>query len=127
MRHTILVTGSALFLVAGMAMAEAAETAAAVDAGPVIQNSQAMEAADQPSLKKMSIRQQIQSQLSKDGYTDVTIMPSSFLIHAKDKQGNAVEMVIGPDSFTEVTDIMPKSAAAPDMAAPKTVTPAPKT
>jgi hypothetical protein len=36
-------------------------------------------------------------------------MPSSFFVQAKDKNGDSVEMVIGPDSFTEVTDINQKS------------------
>jgi hypothetical protein len=30
-------------------------------------------------------------------------MPSSFLVRAKDSQGNPVMMVINPDSFTEMT------------------------
>ena len=42
--------------------------------------------------------------------TAVSVTPASFLIRAKDKQGNPVEMVIGPDSFTEVAI---KPAAAP--------------
>jgi hypothetical protein len=31
-------------------------------------------------------------------------MPSSFLVRAKDSQGNPVMMVINPDSLTEVTE-----------------------
>lgn len=53
----------------------------------------------------MTIRQGIQNNLQQAGYTDVTVMPSSFLVHAKDKQGHAVAMVIGPDTFTEVTEL----------------------
>ena len=34
----------------------------------------------------------------------ITIMPSSFLVRAKDSQGNPVMMVINPDSLTEVTE-----------------------
>ena len=69
-----------------------------------------MEAAD--ALKPMNVRQQIQDQLTKAGFTDVTITPSSFYVHAKDKQGNPMAMVIGPDSFTEVTEMAPKAATA---------------
>ncbi len=31
-------------------------------------------------------------------------MPSSFLVRAKDSEGNPVMMVINPDSLTEVTE-----------------------
>lgn len=128
MRNTIVITGSALLLLAGLGGADAAQATnpPSVDAGPVIENSQAMQAADQTGLKTVSIRQQIQNQLTKTGYTDVNIMPSTFLIHAKDKQSNPVAMVIGPDSFTEVTEVVPKTAsAAPNTAAPNA--PAPNT
>ena len=122
MRHVILTTASALLLLSGVMAADAAQTPA-VDAGPVIQNSNAMEAAD--TMAPMNIRQQIQSQLTKAGYTDVTIMPSSFYVRAKDKKGNPMEMVIGPDSFTEVTEMAPKASPSSGTMAPSTTT-APK-
>ena len=124
MNRIVLATTSALFVVSGSLAAVAAPLPA--DAGPVVENSKAMKAADQ---MPTSIRQQIQDQLGKNGYTNVKIMPSSFLVRATDKQGNPVEMVIGPDSVTSVTEIAPKTAAAPGTmtapAAPAT-TPAPK-
>jgi hypothetical protein len=49
------------------------------------------------------IGQRLRDDLTKAGFTDMTIMPSSFLVRAKDSQGNPVMMVINPDSFTEVT------------------------
>lgn len=122
MRNILLTTASALLLISGAVAAEAAQTPA-VDAGPVVQNSDAMEAAD--TLAPMNIRQQIQSQLTKAGYTDVTIMPSAFYVRAKDKKGNPMEMVIGPDSFTEVTEMAPKAATSSGTTAPSTTT-APK-
>lgn len=121
MKHILLTTVSALLLISGSVAAEAAQIPA-VDAGPVIQNSDAMEAAD--TLAPMNIRQQIQSQLTKAGYTDVTIMPSSFYVRAKDKKGNPMEMVIGPDSFTEVTEMAPKASASSGTMAPSTTAPA---
>ena len=42
--------------------------------------------------------------LTKAGFTDITIMPSSLLVRAKDSQGNSVMMVINPDTLTEVTE-----------------------
>ena len=39
--------------------------------------------------------------LTKAGFSDITIMPSSFLVRAKDSDGNPVMMVINPDFMTE--------------------------
>lgn len=50
-----------------------------------------------------AIRQQIMQQLSQAGFTDVHVMPESFLVRAKDPHGNPVMMVINPDSVTAVT------------------------
>jgi hypothetical protein len=51
------------------------------------------------------LRQQVRDNLTKAGFTDIRIMPTSFLIRAKDQSGNPVMMVINPDSFTEVTAV----------------------
>jgi hypothetical protein len=56
------------------------------------------------------ISQRLRDDLAKAGFTNITIMPSSFLVRAKDSQGNPVMMVINPDSLTEVTE---QSAPAP--------------
>jgi hypothetical protein len=50
------------------------------------------------------LAQKLRDDLTKAGFTDITIMPSSFLVRAKDSQGNPVMMVINPDSLTEVTE-----------------------
>jgi hypothetical protein len=52
-----------------------------------------------------SIRQQVQSSLEQAGYTNIKIMPESFLVRANDKNGNPVMMVINPDSVTAITEI----------------------
>jgi hypothetical protein len=49
------------------------------------------------------LRQQVRDNLAKAGFTDIRIMPTSFMVRAKDQTGNPVMMVINPDSFTEVT------------------------
>lgn len=100
MKQVLLATSCSLVLLAGVVGAQAQSA----DKGPVVQNSQAMAAADQDA-KPMNVRQQIQDQMTKAGYTDVTVMPSSFYVHAKDKKGDPVAMVIGPDTFTEVTEL----------------------
>jgi len=51
----------------------------------------------------MQVQQQLRSDLSKAGYSDIKIVPGSFLVQAKDKQGNETEMMISPHSMTEVT------------------------
>jgi hypothetical protein len=49
------------------------------------------------------VEQDLHQDLTKAGYTDIHIMPGSFLVRAKDKHGQATEMMIGPYSITEVT------------------------
>lgn len=50
------------------------------------------------------ISDKLRADLTKAGFTDIKIMPSSFMVRAKDSQGNPVMMVINPDSLTEVTE-----------------------
>jgi hypothetical protein len=51
-----------------------------------------------------SLPQEIQSKLQQDGYTDVQVVPGSFLVSAKDKHGDLVNMVIGPHSMLVMTE-----------------------
>jgi hypothetical protein len=60
-----------------------------------------------------TIQQQVQNNLQQAGFTDIRIMPSSFLVRAKDKAGNPVMMVISPDSVTAVTEITAPAGMAP--------------
>jgi hypothetical protein len=60
-----------------------------------------------------AIQQQVQSNLQQAGFTDIQIMPSSFLVRAKDRAGNPVIMVINPDSVTAVTEIPSPSGISP--------------
>ena len=53
-----------------------------------------------------SIRTQLQSMLQNQGFSDVRVMPSSFLVRAKDKDGHPALMSVSPDSITEA----PRSA-----------------
>jgi hypothetical protein len=47
-----------------------------------------------------NVPQQIRDKLSSRGFQDVKVVPGSFLVSAKDKNGNPVMMIIGPDSMT---------------------------
>jgi hypothetical protein len=111
MKKILGTIASAALLLAGIAAANAAGATPTppANAAPVINNSKDMAAADQ--LHHMNIRQDLRDRLTKAGYTDVKIMPSSFFVRAKDEQGNPVEMAIGPDSFTEVLDVTPPKSA----------------
>jgi hypothetical protein len=58
--------------------------------------------------------QKLHDDLTKAGFTDITIMPESLLVRAKDAQGNSVMMVVNPDMLTEVTQQgTPATAAKP--------------
>ena len=52
----------------------------------------------------MHIAQKMRDDLTKAGFTDIRIMPSSFLVRAKDSAGNPVMMVVNPDSVTAITE-----------------------
>jgi hypothetical protein len=62
--------------------------------------------------------QKLHDDLTKAGFTDITIMPQSLLVRAKDAQGNSVMMVINPDTLTEVTQRGAPGAAAKPKEAP---------
>ena len=90
----------ALALCAGFALPAAAQqTPAAPAATPA--------SGQQPSASKgessAAIQAKLTQDLSKAGFTNVEVMPESFLVRAKDKEGRPVMMVINPDSVTSVT------------------------
>lgn len=51
------------------------------------------------------VRQDLTQMLQKSGYTDIRIAPSSFMVRAKDQDGNPVVMSISPDHFAEMTTV----------------------
>lgn len=59
----------------------------------------------------MHITQKLRDDLGKAGFTDITVMPSSFLVRAKDSAGNPVMMLINPDSMTAITEEGSNSAS----------------
>jgi hypothetical protein len=69
------------------------------NAGTESQKSQAE--ASTPASRE-SVKAQIKSNLEQAGFTDIKLMPDSFLVRAKDKSGNPIAMIINPDSITEV-------------------------
>ena len=55
----------------------------------------------------MHVAQKLRSDLGKAGFTNITIMPSSFIVRAKNSEGAPVMMVISPDSVTALTEETP--------------------
>jgi hypothetical protein len=53
--------------------------------------------------RSMQVSSRLRQDLSKAGFTDISLMPTSFLVRAKDSQGNPVMMVINPDSISAMT------------------------
>ena len=51
-----------------------------------------------------SLPSEIRAKLKQDGFTNVQVVPGSFLVSAKDKNGDPVTMVIGPNSMMMVTE-----------------------
>jgi hypothetical protein len=64
----------------------------------------AMDSAQTTDAQGPHMSKKLHDDLTKAGFTDISIMPQSLLVRAKDAQGNPVMMVINPDSLTEVTE-----------------------
>jgi len=56
--------------------------------------------ATQPSNQTaQALPQKIKQKLQQQGFSDVQVVPGSFIVSAKDKDGDLVNMVIGPNSM----------------------------
>ena len=55
-------------------------------------------------------QQKITQDLKSDGYTNVKVVPDSFLVHATNKHNQPVVMIINPDSVFAVTQLSGKNA-----------------
>ncbi len=91
-------------LIAATALVALTTTAYAAD-NPS-SNSTTTSTANQQSTQQstQNLPQEIQAKLQQDGFTDVQVMPGSFLVTAKDKRGDPVTMVIGPHSMMVMTE-----------------------
>ena len=66
-----------------------------------------------PDKSSRSVPQEIRDKLAKQGFSDVKVVPGSCLVTAKDKNGDPVKMIIGPNSVTTFTTKVPEQAQAP--------------
>jgi hypothetical protein len=101
--NILLKYAAAALAVGGMAIPVSAAT---TTAAPPAQKSEQSSAPAQ---------RQLTEDLAKAGFTDIKLMPESFLVRAKDSKGNPVMMVINPDSFTAVTEVTAPSKSSDQM------------
>jgi hypothetical protein len=99
MRLSVLATGTALLLctTAAIAQTNAPNTSTVAPS--------ANSASSNSTNTTTPLRDNIRGMLQKSGFTDISMMPSSFMIRAKDQQGNPVVMSVSPDSVTEISEL----------------------
>jgi sporulation protein YlmC with PRC-barrel domain len=107
--RAFLLTGAALFVLSQAAMAQNPNPAQ-----PGQPQAGAMQQSDSgnASTNQQHLRANLKKELEKAGYKDIRVAPTSFMVHARDSNGNPVVMAISPDSFTEVADVYTGSTAA---------------
>ena len=98
MRSTILTA-------TGLALALALPAAAQSTQSQPNNSSSSGQQSNMNNQANMNIRQHVKQDLEQAGFTNVQVMPESFLVRAKDKQGRPVMMVINPDSITAITEV----------------------
>jgi hypothetical protein len=74
---------------------------AAIASGAVLAQS------PQPADDAQNLPQKIHDELVSRGFREVRVVPQSFLISAKDQNGNPVMMLIGPNSMTVLSGPQP--------------------
>jgi hypothetical protein len=97
MKKTTLVVAAILTTVSSVALAQGASSNSG--SAPV----QATATKSQMSVS--SLRQQLTNSLQQSGFTNIKVVPDSFLVQANDKSGNPVTMFIGPNSTAEFTTV----------------------
>jgi hypothetical protein len=104
MRRQILTVAALTLAMPSVGLAQAASTTVAPPPAPA--------SADKDTVNNEGMRQQIVGNLKQSGFTNVKVMPDSFLVQAKDKSGNPMTMLIGPNSITEVSAMNDSGGAA---------------
>ena len=66
--------------------------------------------------KTQKITEALQQKLAQQGFTDVDIMPGSFVVTAKDKDGEPIALLIDPHSTVVLAHPGQEQAQAPDSA-----------
>jgi sporulation protein YlmC with PRC-barrel domain len=90
--RSILLAGAAVLALSQVAMAQE----------PNAQDSNNTPTASQIT---SNLGSNLRSMLQKSGYTGIRVAPTSFMVRAKDSDGNQVVMSVSPNSFAEITDM----------------------
>jgi hypothetical protein len=61
-----------------------------------------------------SMPDKIREKLSADGYKEITVVPTSYVVSATDKDGKRVLLLVGPASSTTLPEEEPSTAQSPD-------------
>ena len=101
--RTILLASAAVLALSQVSYAQGPNNSTA--ATPNQSTTSSMTTSSNQPTKSARLGPNIRNMLQKSGYTDIRVAPTSFMIHAKDSDGNPVVMSVSPDSFTEVTDV----------------------
>ena len=112
MKRELLAGIGMLLAASSMSYAQTAPAAHAVPGYPDVKvlpvDSAAKPATPGTRAAGTSIRQQLSDNLTKAGYTDVKVVPETFIVEAKNKAGEQVVMFLSPDSMTVFTARDPK-------------------
>jgi hypothetical protein len=104
MRLSILAAGAALLLCGTAAIAQT--NPPTIPATPPPANAATDSTATSANHASAgALRGHIHDMLQQSGFSDIRMMPSSFMIRAKDQDGNPVVMSVSPDSVTEVSEV----------------------
>jgi hypothetical protein len=94
---------ASIMIAFGMVGIASAQQAPPEIASPSPQSSQTQNSAAR------SLPQRIQQKLTSQGFSNVKVAPEGFIVTAKDRDGDPVTMIIGPESTTMFV-MMPGSA-----------------
>lgn len=100
---------AALMTIAGGAMAQTNATPTQPTTGTAAGTSMPANQTD--------VRDKMVDALKQAGFSDVKMMPGSYVVQAKDKSGQSVNMLITPDSVTEMVGAGGAAAKTPSVAA----------
>jgi hypothetical protein len=103
--NVAMLFGVAMLLGAAMLLAQPALAANAARNHQMRSGTGQVTSSQQPETQNQqnaSLKEQLKDNLIKSGFTNVQVSPESFLIRAKDPQGNPIAMAITPDTFAAI-------------------------
>lgn len=95
-----------LYLITAVVLAASGGAVAQMSQSPSDATAQSSHGSSQQPLP-----QRIQQKLKSQGFTDVKVVPEGYIVSAKDKDGDPVTMIIGPNSIAMFT-VAPSSTSS---------------